>query len=279
MLHDLGDRRQTRVSSGMIADEPMADRATQARIDALSTVLHHYDPAQLAYQLIEIVGEKTYLRHGIDVQKGDVVLDIGANVGVAAAFFAADCGAARVHSFEPVPPLFALLCKNVERFPACTPHDYGLSATAGQATITHYPAAAGMSGLYADPEKDKAVVRESLRNLGISKEEAEARLVDRFNATTSFRCELRTLSDVLSQESIDRVDLLKIDVEGAELDVLRGVDQDDWSRIKQAVLEVHSEPALTEIELLLRRHGFGVVIDQDPIMRGTPIHMVYAINR
>ncbi len=36
------------------------------------------------------------------------------------------------------------------------------------------------------------------------------------------------------------MDLLKVDVEGAELDVLRGVDPQDWARIRQVVVEVRS---------------------------------------
>ena len=82
----------------------------------LARLLHHYDPAQVWYQLEEIVGDRTYLRHGIQVREGDVVLDVGANVGVAALFFALECGAGRVHSFEPVAPLFELLRPNTRAF-------------------------------------------------------------------------------------------------------------------------------------------------------------------
>jgi FkbM family methyltransferase len=43
------------------------------------------------------------------VEPGDVVLDVEANIGVTAAFFAAECGACAVHCFEPVPPVFERL--------------------------------------------------------------------------------------------------------------------------------------------------------------------------
>ncbi len=233
----------------------------------------------LAYQLVEIAGERIYLRHGVDVREGDVVLDVGGNVGVAAAFFAAECGAGLVHSFEPVPPLFALLRENLRPFDACVVHEYGLSSRTSTATITHYPWAAGMSGLYADAERDRAVVRESLMNLGVSKEEADRRLAHRFRGKRSFTCTLRALSEVLREESIEHADLLKVDVEGAELDVFLGVDDGDWPRIKQTVVEVHSEGTLAEIEPFLNRHGFDVVVDQDPVMKGTPIQMIYAVRR
>ena len=89
--------------------------------DSIWRALRHYDPSQLWFQLEEIVEQRTYLRHGIRVGEGDVVLDVGANVGVSAALFASECGAGVVHCFEPAAPLFELLRENVAPFPACVP--------------------------------------------------------------------------------------------------------------------------------------------------------------
>ena len=66
------------------------------RIDAVTSRLHHYDRSQLSFQLVEIVGELSYLRHGIEVREGAVVFDVGANVGVATLLFALHCGAGAV---------------------------------------------------------------------------------------------------------------------------------------------------------------------------------------
>jgi FkbM family methyltransferase len=238
--------------------------------------LRHHDPSQLWFQVEEIVEQRTYLRHGVRVREGDVVLDVGANVGVAAVFFASDCGAGLVHSFEPVAPLFALLRENVAPFPTCVPHAYGLGAKPGQAPITYYPEAASMSGLYADPEADRALVRRVLLNFGVSEEEADESLEGRYRAE-NLTCELRTLSSVLREQGLDRVDLLKIDVERAELDVLLGLRDEDWPLIRQIVVEVHDKGrrgALVVKEL--RRRRFRIATEQEPLMRGTDVHVVYA---
>ena len=79
-----------------------------------------------------------------------MVFDVGANVGVSAAFFAANCGAF-VHSFEPVRPIYEILLENVRRLPRCSAHNLGLSSHPRHAPITYYPNADAMSGLYADP--------------------------------------------------------------------------------------------------------------------------------
>jgi FkbM family methyltransferase len=244
--------------------------------DSIWRALHHYDPSQLPFQVEEIVEQRTYLRNGIRVGERDVVLDVGANVGVAALFFATECGASPVHCFEPVAPLFELLCENVAGFPACFPHRYGLGSRSGPAQISYYPAAASMSGLYADPEADRAVVRTAMRNAGASPDEIDPRLEGRYRRET-LRCELRTVSSVLPELELEHVDLLKIDVEGAELDVLEGIRDEDWPLIRQAVIEVHDRGERgSAVADRLRDRGFRLTVEQEPLMRGTDVHLVYA---
>ncbi len=248
-------------------------------IDKLKRVLTHPDPPQLWYQLQEIVGSRSYLQHGVEVREGDVVMDVGANIGVAAAFFAEECGAGQVHSFEPVQPIFEVLRENMRHFPACIPHAYGLGAKTERTEITFYPNDWAVSGLHADPAADHRTVKQALLNLGISPDEAESRLDGRFEPRV-LECELRTLSEALAAESIERVDLLKIDVEKAELEVLAGIHPRDWPRIHQVVAELHLEaPGREEAAGMLRGHGFDVTIDQDPTMAGTPMRLLYAVRR
>jgi 31-O-methyltransferase len=242
----------------------------------LARLLRHPKPDELLFQLAEIVGRRTYLRHGVQVREGDVVLDVGGNVGVAAAFFASECGAGLVHSFEPVEPLFRLLEENLRAFPACVAHGYGLSSAPGRAKITYYPGATAMSSLYADADDDRERVRSFLLNSGVPEDRARAQLAE-FDNAVSLSCELRTLSSVLSEESIARVDLLKIDAEKAELDVLDGIDDDDWACIGQIVAEVHDEhDRLARISALLARQGFSIATEQEAGWAGTPMHMLYA---
>jgi FkbM family methyltransferase len=258
------------------AGEPVTDSNFQTRIEAIGGLLHHYDPAQLVFMLAEIVGDRTYLRHGVDVREGDVVLDVGANVGVSAAFFAGECRAGLVHSFEPVPPIFELLVENVRPWPACVAHNYGLSAAEGRSPITYYPGAAAMSGLYADPAEDQARVHAYLVNSGVPQGEAVQRLEGAYRPVT-LSCELRPLSMVLREQRLEHVDLLKIDVEKAELDVLAGLDERDWPRIKQVVAELHGDEAhVATVARILSTRGFSVTTEQEALWRDTGVHMLYA---
>jgi FkbM family methyltransferase len=257
----------------------MMDRSRQDRIDTVARLVRHPDPAQLLFQVAEIAGDQVYLRHEITVAPGDLVLDVGANVGVAAVFFAVVCGAGRVHSFEPVPAVYEILRRNVTALAVCRAHEYGLAASAGRPLFTYYAGAAAMSGLYADPERDRELVRTVLINRGLSPSEAEDQLAGRYVPET-IRCPVRTLSSVLSEQQIEYVNLLKIDVERSELDVLGGIEERDWPRIDQIVIELHDEDGRSHtVAEDLRRRGFSVHCDDEAQMRGTSVRMLYARRR
>ena len=86
------------------------------------------------------------------------------------------------------------------------------------------------------------------------------------------------LSDVIAEEGIERIDLLKINVEKSELDVLLGLDADDWPKIRQLVIEVDRRRNLEPITSLLEMHGYDVLVEQDPLLRKTELCYVYAIR-
>ena len=81
------------------------------------------------------------------------------------------------------------------------------------------------------------------------------------------RREVRVRSMTLSQclavsgaRAGDPIDLVKIDVERAELDVLRGIEDGDWARIGEVVLEVHEANVDGAVRLLEAR-GFGTRLE------------------
>jgi FkbM family methyltransferase len=251
-------------------------REQNERFGGYGRSLQHFDRKQLLFQIHETMRERAYLQHGVEVRPGDVVFDVGANVGVAAVFFAAECQAGVVHSFEPVAPLYEYLRMNTEPYPACVAHPYGLSDLTQHATIAYYPTAAAMSSLYADPEADAELVRTCLVNRGATREEAERAVPEGYRARI-IECDLRRTSDAIADLAEDQIDLLKIDVEKAELDVMHGISDACWGRVKQVAAEVHDdEGRLAQVTALLHDHGFDVVAEQGEVMRGTGLYMVFA---
>ena len=100
---------------------------------------------------------------------------------------------------------------------------------------------------------------------------------DRMQATT-VAARLRTLSGVIAEKRLERIDLLKINVEKSELDVLLGLNESDWDKIRQFVIEVDTQADLQPITDLLADHGFEVLVEQDELLRRTQLCYVYAIR-
>jgi hypothetical protein len=90
---------------------------------------------------------------------------------------------------------------------------------------------------------------------------------------------ITTVDDLVRAREIDELDLLKVDVEKAELDVLVGIGAATWNMVRQAVVEVHDIGSRVQtVGQLLERQGFRVMVDQNPALIGTGIYTMYGIH-
>ncbi|WP_133054636.1 FkbM family methyltransferase, partial [Niastella populi] len=91
-----------------------------------------------------------------------------------------------------------------------------------------------------------------------------------------YTCHLKTLSQVIRENAITHIDLLKIDVENAELDVVNGIAEEDWTKIDQIVIEVHDDnDRLRKITQIISSNGFTVSAYQSEELKGTKLYDVY----
>ncbi|HEX7241857.1 MAG TPA: FkbM family methyltransferase, partial [Longimicrobiaceae bacterium] len=142
---------------------------------------------------------------------------------------------------------------------------------------------------YADPVRDRETARSAIRGWargggagGPAATEVDAFLDERFRAETH-TLPVRTLSSVIREEGIERIDLLKVDVEKSEYDVLRGIEDGHWPRIRQVVMEVDTDELLERVTALLGRHGFEWTVERDVTVRegsgedaGEYVYLLYA---
>lgn len=268
------------------AASALAGRRSVTLPNGLEVLCHTVAEARFFFD--DIFEKRTYVQHGIRLEDVDCVFDVGANIGLFTLFIARHCPHATIYAFEPAPPSFALLEENTRRHaPGARLFRHGLAAAPGEAELTFYPASSGMSSFRADLDEEKAAllaVFESQRRKGEAGmaeilAHADDLVAERFRAER-FVCRLETLSNVLRRERVERIDLLKIDVQKVELEVLGGLAPEDWSKVRQVVVEVHDKDgALAEVERLLTRHGFAVTAAQDDFYEQSILYNVYAVRR
>jgi FkbM family methyltransferase len=140
------------------------------------------------------------------VRRGDVVFDVGANVGLFAILFSDLVGpAGRVHAFEPVAATFARLADSVARHARFDNVRINQCACTNEAGTSRIHVPAGDGGQASLKEHRTG----SWSHPGVVRcESVDATTLDRY----------------IRQHGLDRVDLIKCDVEGAELRVLEGAD-------------------------------------------------------
>ncbi len=130
------------------------------------------------------------------LNEGNVVLDIGANVGWYSILLSKLKSGCSIYAFEPIPETFSYLNKNLELngIKSVKSFNFGLSNKEDEVIFYYNPLSTGNS---------------SLANLTLAKQ------------IEPMKCKVKKLDDFVSTEKI-HVDFIKCDVEGAELFVFQG---------------------------------------------------------
>jgi FkbM family methyltransferase len=231
--------------------------------------------------LDEIFVDKLYFREGVSILPGDIVFDVGANIG-AFMLCAAQHGA-EVYAYEPIPATFGLLQQNIHLHgydKIAQASNIGLSDRAEEKIMFHYPTLSVWDSWTArdgeievmvenwedileilkssDPDQYKAIRRLGSKPLQQSavREMTETILA----SAVKIKCKFNTLSGVMAQENIQSIGLLKLDAELADWEILNGVKTEDWQRIRQISMEVHLESDVAPISQFLSERGFSRVI-------------------
>ena len=143
------------------------------------------------------------------IKEGDVVLDLGANIGIFTRF-ASDKGAKKVYSFEPVQENFRLLSLN--RPDNCEAHRIAISNKDNDAVqISYKPNCPGGSSIikYED---------------GILQ-----------------TCMTMTVDTLINNGVIEQPDFIKMDIEGAEVLAFDGISDDVLRKIRCITMEMHED--------------------------------------
>jgi len=215
--------------------------------------------------------------HAAKIARGDVVLDVGANIGLFTAELSHRLnGEVKVLAFEPLPPIYAVLQKNasgiirgdIQAFP------FGLSGKEATLQFSFFPLMSFLSSSYRDETNVESETARAAAALGQMIRGGEfmpwmAKLprtfLDAFlegylkmrMKSEKHTVRVRPLSAVIEEQKIGKIDLLKIDVEGAEEEVLNGIEDRHWPQIRQIVLELENYASRAK-EVSQRLEGRGL---------------------
>ncbi len=156
----------------------------------------------------------------------EVILDIGSNIGTSILFFREKFPAAKIYGFEPHPDTFRILEKNVAGLPAIEVFNYALGASNAEVAVPFDGADFSRFTLAKDVGGDWS------------------------GPLSPTKCQVKHAGEVVTNLGLTRIDLLKIDCEGAEYDVLTALPFDLVRQCKWIVGEMHDASAFALLALL-----------------------------
>jgi FkbM family methyltransferase len=157
-----------------------------------------------------------------------VILDIGGNIGVAAVDFAFRYPDARIVTVEPVRENFELLRKNTAGFPNIEAFQFALG---------------------------RENVRQTIQKIG-ERSFGSYSLVKTARVGASEEVVVREMNAFLDEAGIGQIDLMKIDIEGAEYDLLKALDPARLEKVSWIVGELHGERDFRLLDYLAE--GFDI---------------------
>ncbi|MBL3669888.1 FkbM family methyltransferase [Streptomyces sp. M2CJ-2] len=213
------------------------------------------------------------------LRPGDTVIDVGAHVGLISLLLAKEVSDLRVIACEPAPPSFECLTTNFARhLPRGTAVNVAVGSESRDATLTYYPYSEVMSTVFVDEDDDRRTLEAGLTSAGVKSQAERDGFISLCRSDAiEFPVRMVTLTDLFDEYGVSDVGLLKVDVERAELEVLRGIDDKYWPSIRTVAAEVHNiDGRLEATASLLKEKGFRLHNMSEELYANTSLHMITA---
>lgn len=146
------------------------------------------------------------------IEGRSTIIEIGANVGIFAVFAASTDPRVRIYSYEPIPENFELLSTNITKNnlqDRIIAFNLGVAGTRGTRNFAYQA---------SSPEHSFAKINGNGRSVAI---------------------DCLSLRDIITNNNITKVDLLKINAEGAEYEILYSTPTECFDKIEEIRMEYH----------------------------------------
>lgn len=167
-----------------------------------------------------------------------VFYDLGANIGAASLYFSTQCPTARFYGFEPLPSNYEICVQNYRNLPGSQVFPWAVGARSAAITFE----------CPDDPRGGRIVGSHDTRHLA---------------AKSQIEVEMFSISDLMHVKKLEPPDFVKMDVEGAEYDVLEGIAE-HWKSIKRLFIETHGAQLKAKCAEWLKQHGYRIYSSADP---------------
>lgn len=150
-----------------------------------------------------------YRRNGFEIKNDDVIIDIGAHIGLFTTYVSQYCKRGRIFSYEPIKENFELLNENIRS-------NNLMNVNSNNIAISD---------------------KNGIRKIFLSNDESGHSFYT--NGDKYVEVNTITLNEIIEQNDIQKCNFLKLDCEGAEFEILEGLNEQHYDKIEKICLEYH----------------------------------------
>ncbi len=209
-----------------------------------------------AWSVKETLIDRFYARYGTEVEPNWTVVDIGAAIGEFTIDTALKMTDGMVHAFEPNPGSINILRQNTRAnyLNRVTTYNLGVWSTAGEIPLKFLndeplQAVSGDNNVIADQVKETTI-------------------------------EVITLKELVFEKVGQKIDLMKLDCEGAEYEILLGQEPETFRQISRIIMEYHDldeRKNYRTLSKVLEVYGYQVTRRENPVH--ADLGYLYAIRK
>lgn len=175
---------------------------------------------------------REYSRPDFEIRDNDLIIDIGAHIGLFTLFASQKCKTGKIFCFEPVMENYQLLLKNILDNKLSNVHPHNIAVSDHEQRVKIY--------LNADQAGHSLYIE----------------------STSFLEVQSTSLKKVMDDNKIEKCDFLKIDCEGAEYAIIESLSDQYLNKINKMIIEYHfansKQRSLIDLVERLKSNSFRV---------------------
>lgn len=184
------------------------------------TIVHPKEKMGLVESLLELWYEQAYFPKGFySPEPGDVIVDLGANIGLFTLQVARINPICKIAAFEPLPENFSCLSRNIDNF--------GLS----MASIYEYA--------IGNNYRQDLIANNCVRSLDNQLLKQSNQNIKDMKISQSLPVKVIPLDAIFDMVNVQQISLLKVDIEGGEYEIFQSISRKILKCIKLLAIEYH----------------------------------------
>lgn len=203
------------------------------RIRSIPTELCMRTTSQLDYIVLKYVFLDRFHLPFTALPDSPVILDLGSNIGFTCVDYANQFPGSRIFGYEMDKANFDIALLNTREYQSIKIENMAVGARDG---LGYYNAAASVA--------------------------ADAYQLEAEESTTSKAVNVTSLAGIIGRHKLARVDFVKMDIEGAEVEVFSAADLSWLAVVDKLHIELHDENVVATIAERIRSQGFNVERDK-----------------